>query len=346
MQFIDLARITVRSGRGGNGSASFRREKYVEFGGPDGGDGGRGGHVLAEPIENLNTLVDFRYRRHVFAGNGSHGRGKQQHGANGANAVIKVPCGTEILSEDCQTLLFDLTEPGQRVLIAQGGNGGFGNTKFKSSTNRAPRTANEGLPGLERIIWLRLKVLADVGLVGLPNVGKSTFLSAATNAKPKIGNYPFTTLHPNLGTVRLFEEEFVVADVPGLVEGAHLGRGLGDRFLGHVERCKVLLHLVDATSTDPVRDYRIVCESLDEYGSAMAAKPHLVVLTKADAVQPQLLVERHQALKSASSEAVLCVSAIAGTGMEVCLRNLLEAVGEQRRETHRHLASVPGGWTP
>ncbi len=346
MQFIDLARITVRSGSGGNGSASFRREKYVEFGGPDGGDGGRGGHVFVEPIEGLNTLVDFRYRRHVFAGNGGHGRGKQQHGANGPNAIIKVPCGTEVLSEDCQTLLFDLTEPNQRVLLARGGNGGFGNTRFKSSTNRAPRTANEGQPGIERIVWLRLKVLADVGLVGLPNVGKSTFLSSASNAKPKIGNYPFTTLYPNLGTVSMFDEEFIVADVPGLVEDAHLGRGLGDRFLGHVERCKVLLHLVDATSTDPVHDYQVVCESLEKYGSEMLTKPRLVAMSKIDAVEPQLLAERHHNLKLVSSDAVLCVSAIAGTGMEVCLRNLLETVCEQRRRERRILAREHVSWTP
>ncbi|MCY4541586.1 MAG: GTPase ObgE [Rhodobacteraceae bacterium] len=346
MQFIDLARITVRSGSGGNGSTSFRREKHVEFGGPDGGDGGRGGSVYAEADANLNTLVDFRYRRHAFACNGGHGRGKKRTGANGANVIVKVPCGTEVLSDNCETLLFDLTAPGQRVMLARGGNGGFGNVRFKSSTNRAPREANDGQPGIERTYWLRLKVLADVGLIGVPNVGKSTFLAAASNARPRIGDYPFTTLHPNLGSVVLHGDEFVLADLPGLVEDSHLGRGLGDRFLGHVERCKVLLHIVDSTSDDPVREFSIVNDSIRLYGNGLAEKPRLVALNKSDAVVPEVFGERIEALRHASNCSVVGMSAATRDGMDACLRALLELVRESREKLTANGSEAFGDWTP
>ena len=247
MKFLDEAKVYIRSGDGGNGCVSFRREKYIEFGGPNGGDGGRGGDVVAECVQGLNTLIDYRYQQHFRAGKGGHGMGKDRHGANGRNVAVKVPLGTQIFEEDKETLLADFTEIGQRVVLAKGGNGGFGNTHFKSSTNRAPRHANPGLPGEERALWLRLKLIADAGLVGLPNAGKSTFLAAVSAAKPKIADYPFTTLNPQLGVVSIDGREFVLADIPGLIEGAHEGAGLGDRFLGHVERCRVLLHLVDGT---------------------------------------------------------------------------------------------------
>ena len=258
MKFLDQTKVYVRSGDGGNGVVSFRREKFIEFGGPDGGDGGRGGNVYAECVDGLNTLIDYRYQQHFKAANGRNGAGRNQAGGKGSDAVLKVPVGTEILEEDNETVIADLTEVGERVLLASGGNGGFGNTHFKSSTNRAPRRANPGLPGTERWLWLRLKLIADAGLVGLPNAGKSTFLAAVSAAKPKIADYPFTTLHPNLGVVTGAGREFVMADIPGLIEGAHEGAGLGDRFLGHVERCRVLLHLVDITGEDPAEAYRTV----------------------------------------------------------------------------------------
>ncbi|MGR3462339.1 MAG: GTPase ObgE, partial [Roseovarius sp.] len=248
MKFLDLAKVYIRSGSGGAGCISFRREKYIEFGGPDGGDGGGGGSVVAEAVDGLNTLIDFRYQQHFFADDGRPGQGRQRTGASGGGIVLRVPVGTEILEEDEETVIADMTEPGQRVELARGGNGGWGNLRFKTSTNQAPRRANPGQPGVERTIWLRLKLIADVGLLGLPNAGKSTFLAATSNARPKIADYPFTTLHPNLGVVGVDGVEFVVADIPGLIEGASEGRGLGDLFLGHVERCAVLLHLVDGTS--------------------------------------------------------------------------------------------------
>ncbi|MBT8458287.1 MAG: GTPase ObgE, partial [Boseongicola sp.] len=263
MKFLDLARVTIRSGGGGSGCVSFRREKYIEYGGPDGGDGGRGGDVWAEAVEGLNTLIDFRYQQHFFAKNGQPGMGKQRTGKDGDDIVLRVPVGTEILDEDEETVIADLTTVGDRVLLAKGGNGGFGNLHFKSSTaNQAPRRSNPGQPQIERELWLRLKLIADVGLLGLPNAGKSTFLAATSNARPKIADYPFTTLHPNLGVVGVDEVEFVVADIPGLIEGAHEGRGIGDRFLGHVERCSVLLHLVDGTSEQVVQDYTTIINEL------------------------------------------------------------------------------------
>ena len=298
MKFLDLARVTIRSGSGGNGCISFRREKYIEYGGPDGGDGGKGGDVWAEAVDGLNTLIDFRYQQHFFAKNGQPGMGKQRTGKDGDDIVLKVPVGTEILDEDQETVLADLTEVGERVLLAKGGNGGFGNLHFKSSTNQAPRRANPGLAGVEREIWLRLKLIADSGLLGLPNAGKSTFLAATSNARPKIADYPFTTLVPNLGVVGVDDVEFVMADIPGLIEGAHEGRGIGDQFLGHVERCAVLLHLVDGTSEDVAGDWRTIIDELEAYGGDLADKPRVTALNKVDALDDEEREERKSALEA------------------------------------------------
>src|ERR671921_462855 len=300
MKFLDQAKIYIRSGNGGAGAVSFRREKFIEFGGPDGGDGGRGGDVWAECVEGLNTLIDYRYQQHFKAQRGEHGMGKNRHGANGKDMVLKVPVGTEILEEDGETLIADMTHVGQRVLLAKGGNGGFGNAHFTTSTNRAPRHANPGQDGEERWIWLRLKLIADAGLVGLPNAGKSTFLATVTAAKPKIADYPFTTLHPGLGVVHVDGRDFVLADIPGLIAGAHEGAGLGDRFLGHIERCRVLLHLVDGTSEHAGRAYKTVRAELDAYGEGLADKPEIVALNKADALTPEELKQQAARLKRAS----------------------------------------------
>src|ERR671920_590076 len=299
MKFLDQAKIYIRSGNGGGGAISFRREKFIEFGGPDGGDGGRGGDVWAECVEGLNTLIDYRYQQHFKAQRGEHGMGSNRTGANGNDVVLKVPVGTEILAEDGETLIADMTQVGQRVRLAKGGNGGFGNAHFTTSTNRAPRRANPGQEGEERWIWLRLKLIADAGLVGLPNAGKSTFLAAVSAAKPKIADYPFTTLHPQLGVVRADDREFVLADLPGLIEGAHEGTGLGDRFLGHTERCRVLLHLVDGTQEDPAAAYKTVRGELDAYGQGLEDKPEIVALTKADAMTPEAIKEQVAKLKKA-----------------------------------------------
>ena len=280
MKFLDQAKVHIQSGAGGNGCVAFRREKFIEFGGPSGGDGGRGGDVIAEAVAGLNTLIDYRYRQHFRAGRGHHGMGKDRAGANGADCVLRVPVGTQIFDEDGETLLADLTEVGQRAVLARGGNGGFGNVHFKSSTNRAPRRANPGAPGEERCIWLRLKLIADAGIVGLPNAGKSTFLAAVSAAKPKIADYPFTTLNPQLGVVSIDGREFVLADIPGLIEGAHEGAGLGDRFLGHIERCRVLLHLVEVAHDDVASAYRTVLDELEAYGHGLAEKAQVVALLK------------------------------------------------------------------
>jgi GTP-binding protein len=282
MKFLDLAKVTIRSGSGGAGAVSFRREKYVEFGGPDGGNGGRGGDVIVEAVAGLNTLIDFRYQQHFFAKNGQHGMGRQRTGKDGDDITLKVPVGTQIMDEDGQTVLFDLTQVGQKAVIAKGGNGGFGNLYFKSSTNQAPRRANSGLAGVEREIWLNLKLIADVGLLGLPNAGKSTFLGETTNASPKIADYAFTTLYPSLGVAQVDDEQFVIADIPGLIEGAHEGRGIGDRFLGHIERCSVLLHVIDGTSESIGQDYHTVMQELEAYGGGLVEKPRVTVLNKID----------------------------------------------------------------
>src|SRR5436309_2509368 len=287
MKFLDEAKIYIRSGDGGKGCVSFRREKFIEFGGPNGGDGGRGGDVLVEAVDGLNTLIDYRYQQHFKARNGAAGMGKDRHGADGADVVLKVPAGTQVYEEDGATLLADLTNVCQRAVLARGGNGGFGNAHFKSSTNRAPRRANPGQIGEERTIRLRLKLIADAGVIGLPNAGKSTFLAAVSAAKPKIADYPFTTLHPQLGVIEVDGREFVLADIPGLIEGAHEGTGLGDRFLGHVERCRVLLHLVDGTGEHAGKDYKTVRAELNAYGEVLADKPEIVALTKIDAMTPE-----------------------------------------------------------
>ncbi|MFN6978003.1 MAG: GTPase ObgE [Gemmobacter sp.] len=330
MKFLDYAKVYIRSGGGGAGCASFRREKFIEFGGPDGGDGGDGGSVWAEAVEGLNTLIDFRYQQHFFARSGQQGMGAQRTGKSGEDMVLRVPVGTEILDEDEETLIADLTAPGQRVLLAKGGNGGWGNLRFKSSTNRAPANANPGQPGVERTLWLRLKLIADAGLVGLPNAGKSTFLAATSNARPKIADYPFTTLVPNLGVVGVDAREFVLADIPGLIEGASEGRGLGDQFLGHVERCAVLIHLIDCTSPSIVRDYRVIVGELDAYGAGLAGKPRLTVLNKADAVDRPTLTRRRRALEKATGGPVLVVSGVTGQGLTEVLRAAMAEIDRAR----------------
>ncbi|TYO91675.1 GTPase ObgE [Oceanicella actignis] len=335
MKFLDLAKVYIRSGSGGPGCVSFRREKFVEYGGPDGGDGGKGGDVWAEAVEGLNTLIDYRYQQHFRAKNGEHGMGRQRTGRGGEDVVLKVPVGTEILDEDQETVIADLTAPGQRVLLARGGNGGFGNLHFKSSTNQAPRRANPGQPGVERTIWLRLKLIADAGLVGLPNAGKSTFLAATSNARPKIADYPFTTLHPNLGVVGVDGAEFVMADIPGLIEGAHEGKGIGDRFLGHVERCAVLLHLVDGTAQDPAEDYRIVRAELESYGHGLADKPSVVALNKIDALDEELCRMQADELRAAGAEHVMFCSGATGRGVTEVLRAVRAVILRAREEAAR-----------
>jgi len=326
MKFLDLAKVYIRSGGGGAGCVSFRREKFIEFGGPDGGDGGDGGSVWAEAVEGLNTLIDYRYQQHFFAKSGQPGMGNQKTGKSGDDIVLKVPLGTEIIDEDEETVLADLTEPGQRVLIAQGGNGGWGNLRFKSSTNRAPARANPGQPGVERTIWLRLKLIADAGLVGLPNAGKSTFLAAVSNARPKIADYPFTTLVPNLGVVGVDGAEFVMADIPGLIEGASEGRGLGDQFLAHVERCSVLLHLVDGTSSTITKDYRTIVHELEAYAETLADKPRVLALNKIDALDKKTLGARKRALEKASGGPVHLISGASGEGILPVLRALMAEI--------------------
>ncbi|MEO3428177.1 GTPase ObgE [Pelagibius sp. CAU 1746] len=335
MKFLDEAKIFLKSGDGGNGCMSFRREKYVEFGGPDGGDGGRGGDIVFEAVDSLNTLIDFRYRQHFKAPRGEGGKGKNMTGAAGKELVIKVPAGTQVMSEDKETVLADLTETGQRLVFLRGGDGGFGNTRFKSSTNQAPRRADPGWPGEEMWVWLRLKLIADAGLVGLPNAGKSTFLSVVSRAKPKIGDYPFTTLHPNLGVVRIGESEFIVADIPGLIEGAHEGSGLGDRFLGHIERCGVLLHLIDGTQEDVVAAYRTIREELAAYGGGLEEKTEVIGLNKVDALDEEERAEKQAALEKASKEhgggtEVLCLSGVSGEGVDAVLAKLLTHIEAER----------------
>ena len=334
MKFLDEAKVFLKSGDGGNGCVSFRREKYVEFGGPDGGDGGRGGDVVFEAVGSLNTLIDFRYRQHFKAKRGEDGKGRNMTGAAGKALVVKVPAGTQVLDEDKETVLADLTEEGQRAVFLTGGDGGFGNTRYKSSTNRAPRRADPGWPGEERWVWLRLKLIADAGLVGLPNAGKSTFLSVVSRAKPKIADYPFTTLHPNLGVVRLGEADFVIADVPGLIEGAHEGSGLGDRFLGHIERCGVLLHLIDGTQEDVAEAYRTVRQELTAYGAGLADKVEVVGLNKTDAIDPDEVAAKREALEAESGASVLCLSGVSREGVDQVLGQLLQHIEAARAEQH------------
>ena len=347
MKFLDQAKIYVKAGDGGAGCVSFRREKFIEFGGPNGGDGGRGGDIVIECVQGLNTLIDFRFQQHFKARTGEHGMGKDRHGANSPAIVLKVPPGTEILEEDGETKVADLTEPGQRFVLCKGGNGGFGNAYFKTATNQAPRHANPGLPGEERWVWLRLKLIADAGLVGLPNAGKSTFLATVTAAKPKIADYPFTTLHPGLGVVRVDGREMVLADIPGLIEGAHEGHGLGDRFLGHIERCRVLLHLVEGTSEHAGKAYKTVREELEAYGEGLAEKPEIVALSKVDALTPEVLKEQVARLKRAAKRMPIILSAASGEGVDAALRALFAIVEEARRDEERENAPVQEtGWRP
>src|SRR5438477_5282996 len=326
MKFLDEAKVYIRSGDGGNGCVAFRREKFIEHGGPSGGNGGRGGDVVVEAVDGLNTLIDYRYAQHFKARPGVGGMGKDRHGAGGEDVVLKVPVGTQIFDEDKETMIADLTKIGNRVVLAEGGNGGFGNAHFKSATNRAPRNANPGQPGDERWIWLRLKLIADAGLVGLPNAGKSTFLAAVSAAKPKIADYPFTTLNPQLGVVESDGREFVLADIPGLIEGAHEGSGLGDRFLGHIERCRVLLHLVDGTGEHAGNDYKTVCAELEAYGQGLEDKHEIVALTKIDALTPELIKQQAARLERACKQMPHVVSAVTGAGVPDLLRASIKAI--------------------
>jgi len=339
MKFLDQAKIFIKSGDGGAGSCSFRREKFIEFGGPDGGDGGRGGDVTVECVDNLNTLIDYRYRQHFKAETGHHGQGRNKTGAKGADVVFKVPVGTQILDEDREHVLADLTEAGTRLTLLKGGDGGFGNAHYKTSTNQAPRRADEGWPGQERWVWLQLKMIADGGLIGLPNAGKSTFLAAVTRARPKIADYPFTTLHPNLGVARLDEQEFVLADIPGLIEGAHEGAGIGDRFLGHIERCRVLLHLVDGTDPDPAQSWRIIRSELAAYGGGLEDKPEVLALNKCDALTPDEIKEKMAALKKISKAKVFPLSGVSGIGLKPVLGALLDHIVAARGENPGVLAA-------
>ena len=341
MKFLDLAKVYIRSGTGGAGAMSFRREKFIEYGGPDGGDGGHGGSVIAECVDGLNTLIDFRYQQHFFAKNGGPGMGQQRTGARGDDVILRVPAGTEILDEDQETVLTDLDAPGQSFVIAKGGNGGFGNLHFKTSTNQAPRRTNPGQAGIERTIWLRLKLIADAGLLGLPNAGKSTFLAATSNARPKIADYPFTTLHPNLGVVGIDSTEFVMADIPGLIEGAHEGRGLGDLFLGHVEKCAVLLHLIDATDGNFLENYKTIMHEIAAYGGNLSKKPMIVALNKIDALDDEERAFYKNEFQAQSGAKVMLLSALSGEGVPEVLRALRRVIDE----THTAAQKQDEGYT-
>lgn len=339
MKFLDQAKVYIKSGSGGNGCVSFRREKYIEFGGPDGGNGGRGGDVWAECVANLNTLIDFRFQQHYKAGNGTHGMGRDRTGAAGKDVVLKVPPGTQILAEDNETLITDLKEAGKRFCLAEGGNGGFGNAHFKSSTNQAPRNANPGLPGQELTLWLRLKLIADAGIIGLPNAGKSTFLSVVSAAKPKIADYPFTTLHPNLGVVKIGDADFVLADIPGLIEGAHEGAGIGDRFLGHIERCQVVLHLIDVTQDDVVGAYETVRHELEAYGADLVEKREVVGLSKCDAVGEDTLRHQLSSLEQHTGQSVLTLSAASGHHVDSVLYRIVREI-KNARDKEKQIAEA------
>ena len=347
MKFLDQAKVFVRSGNGGAGAVSFLREKFVEFGGPNGGNGGRGGDVIIRCVDGLNTLIDYRYQQHFKAETGTHGMGKDRHGAKGGDTILKVPVGTQVFEEDGETLIADFTEVGQELTLLEGGNGGFGNAHFKTSANQAPRRANPGQPGDERWIWLRLKLIADAGLVGLPNAGKSTFLAAVSAAKPKIADYPFTTLHPNLGVVTIGERDLVLADIPGLIEGAHEGQGLGDRFLGHVERCAILVHLIDGTQVDVKTAYKTIRGELAAYAEELAEKPEIVVLNKIDAIDPDEVKEKVKVLKRASKAEVFTCSGVTGEGVDKVLYRIIaqmDADKAEREELERRKSEPT--WVP
>ena len=347
MKFLDQAKVYVRSGDGGGGSVSFLREKFVEFGGPNGGNGGRGGDVIVTCVDGLNTLIDYRYQQHFKAATGTHGMGKDRHGAKGADTTLKVPVGTQIFEDDNETLIADFTAVGQTLTLLSGGNGGFGNAYFKTSSNQAPRHANPGQEGVEKWIWLRLKLIADAGLVGLPNAGKSTFLAAVSAAKPKIADYPFTTLHPNLGVVSLGERDFVLADIPGLIEGAHEGAGIGDRFLGHVERCAVLIHLIDGTQEDIKTAYKTIRGELVAYDEALAEKPEILVLNKIDALTDDEIKDKVKVLKRLSKAEVMTASGATGKNVEAILYRVISILDETKRQaTEAARKQIDPHWAP
>ena len=350
MKFLDQAKIFVKSGDGGRGCVSFRREKYIEFGGPNGGDGGKGGSVIFEAVENLNTLIDFRYQQHFKAQRGQHGMGSEMSGAKGEDLIIKVPVGTEIVAEDGETVLADMTEPGQRFLIAKGGDGGRGNVRFKSSTNQAPRYAEPGWPGEEKWVWLKLKIIADIGLIGLPNAGKSTLLAAVTRARPKIADYPFTTIYPNLGVAWVDGREIVLADIPGLIEGAHDGIGLGDRFLKHVERCSAFLHLIDATADDVVSSYRTTRKELELYKADLLKKPEVVALNKCDSLLQEDIEVKIKAMQKAGVKEIFAISAVAKSGLSEALRSAAKYVAKHSKteaeKEEKSEETVQKTWSP
>ena len=344
MKFLDLAKVYIRSGSGGSGSVSFRREKHIEYGGPDGGNGGRGGDVIIEAVDGLNTLIDYRYQQHFFAKNGQNGMGKQRSGKDGDHIILKVPVGTEILDEDEETVLVDMATLGQKFKLGTGGNGGFGNLHFKTSLNRAPRRANPGQAGIDRTVWLKLKLIADVGLLGVPNAGKSTFLAACSNARPKIADYPFTTLHPNLGVVGIDRTEFVVADIPGLIQGASEGKGIGDRFLGHVERCAVLLHLVDGTSKSVTKEYSTIVTELEKYGGDLRYKPKIVALNKVDARTENQRKKKLIELKAVTNSEVYEMSGVSSAGVTEILRELRKVIDKANKPEVLEVEDKP--WRP
>ncbi|MBR1544665.1 MAG: GTPase ObgE [Alphaproteobacteria bacterium] len=324
MKFLDQAKIYLEAGDGGNGCMSFRREKYIEYGGPNGGDGGNGGNIIFKAVRNLNTLIDFRYQQHFRAEKGRPGEGSERTGRSGKDLIIKVPVGTEILAEDKKTVIADMVIDGEEILVAKGGRGGWGNVHFKSSTNQAPERADPGKPGEQMAVWLRLKLIADIGLVGFPNAGKSTLLSVLTAARPKIANYPFTTLHPNLGVFYVFDKEYIIADLPGLIEGASEGVGLGDRFLGHAERCKIILHLIDGTQEDVVGAYKAIEKELKNYGEILETKPEIIVLNKIDSLSDDEVKEKVKALKKASKKDVVAISGVAQLGLDELKKKIFE----------------------
>ena len=343
MQFLDQCKIYLKSGDGGRGSASFRREKFIEFGGPDGGDGGKGGDIVFVAADNLNTLIDYRYRQHFRAADGRPGAGREKAGADAEDLVLEVPAGTQIMDENNRNVLADLTRPGERIVLLRGGDGGFGNVHYKSSTNRAPRRADPGWPGKEAWVWLRLKLIADVGLVGQPNAGKSTFLAAVSQARPKIADYPFTTLKPQLGVVRLNDDELVLADLPGLIEGASQGVGIGTRFLGHVERCAVILHLIDGTQDEVAGAYRAIREELAAYGHGLAEKPEIIGLNKIDAIDRDSVTAKLRQLRRAAGRAdrILPLSGVSGAGVPEVLAALFGVVAEQHAAPGERATAAP-----
>jgi GTPase len=346
MKFLDVAKVYVQSGKGGDGCVAFRREKFIEFGGPWGGNGGKGGDVWVEAVDNLNTLIDYRYQQHVRAKNGEPGMGKEMTGANGDDALMKVPVGTQVYEEDGETLIADLAHVGQRVKFLRGGNGGFGNAHFKSATNQAPRHANPGQPGEEKIVILKLKLIADAGLIGMPNAGKSTFLSRVSAARPKIADYPFTTLEPQLGVVKIDTTDFVLADLPGLIEGAHEGVGLGDRFLGHAERCNVILHLIDGTQGEIAKTYKTIRAELKAYGNDLDEKPEVVALNKVDAIPKAALAKKRASLEKACGHKVFVISGVTGEGVDTVLRALAKEIVKRRAKTATPAREVKRDWTP